>query len=141
MDITEDTRDGRTRTKHVPGLRQGLDPAEDPVLGMFLRFFPVSFFVAALPRVGEHYAASRGQHMVTWNKGTLLRFIGMLVHMAAYPLPNIKWHWVWPKHLPAHSAPVFPAAQYMSRTTFERYWQYCAIPGYLGADIAGEPSE
>lgn len=50
-EITEDSRDRRERTKHVPGLRKNLDPSEDPVLGMFCRFFPVSFFTAAMPRV------------------------------------------------------------------------------------------
>lgn len=61
-EILEDTRTTRQRTKHVAGLRQGLDPAEDPVLGLFLRFFPVSFFTASLTKVAAHYNAQGGRH-------------------------------------------------------------------------------
>ena len=104
-------------------------------------FFPLTFFTASFPDVAAHYTSRGLRQRVVWDKGTFLRYLGMLLSFTSTPLPNIKWHWNWPDHLPAHKAPLFPAKQYMLYAVFARYWQYCALPGFLGANSEGsEPT-
>ena len=138
--VETDPRDVQGLVQRRCGLRRGLDPHEDVVFGLFNRFFPVSHFTSKLPQVQSAYAASGSRNVVSWTKGTFLRYLGVLVHMAAHPLPNMEWHWRWPEHLPSTAAPSFPVRKVMSEHTFKRYWQYTAIPGMSGGrDDTAEP--
>lgn len=138
--VDTDPRDEQEITVRRCGLRRGLDPSEDAVFGLFCRFFPVSHFTSRLPLVAGAYSTSGARNVVSWTRGTFLRYLGVLVHMSAHPLPNMEWHWRWPAHLPVGAAPAFPISKVMSEHTFKRYWQYCAIPGMLGGqDESNEP--
>jgi hypothetical protein len=89
---------------------------------MFRRFFPVDYFVTRLGDVAAHYNQQGHRHTVSWTRGTLLRFLGCLLHMAVFPLPNHHWHWNFPSHLPNSAAPNFPLKSVISEMTFKRYW-------------------
>lgn len=84
--------------------------------------------------MAQHYNEGSSKHAVSWTKGTFLRFIGIIIHMTAVPLPAYEWHWRWPEAVPASSAPAFPVKLVMNEHTFKRYWQYMALPGFLGSD-------
>ena len=71
-----------------------------------------------------------------------MRFLGVLLHTSVYPLPTIAWHWNYPPNLPASAAPNFPVKSVLAHMTFKRYWQYLAMPGFLGGeDGESEPVE
>lgn len=64
-----------------------------------------------------------------------MRFLGLLVRAAIYPVPNLTWHWRWPAHLP-DTRGWQSAKRWMSEVVFFRYWRYATIPG-----IYGDPEE
>lgn len=110
------------------------------MFGLFGRFFPTRYFVNKMDDVAQHYYAQGHRHTVSWTKGTFLRFLGILIHMSIYSLPNHEWHWNYPEDLPTAAAPNFPMKAVMSAMTFRRYWQYCAMPGYLGGATHNDES-
>lgn len=84
-----------------PGLKNGLEESEEPVLGLFLRFFPLQYFMAhmnVLKQRWENVATSR--HVIPWTKGMFLRFLGMLVTMCMHPVPNSAMYWRKPAGWP-----------------------------------------
>ena len=115
-------------------LREALDSSADPVLTLFMRFFPLATYMSHLGDVAQHWGeAGSSRHFIPWNKGLMLRFFGLLVRMAMAPLPNVEFHWRWPLEWPNNAHVAF--TKWMSEAEFKRYWQYIPIPGYMG----GEP--
>ncbi len=110
-----------------PGLKQRLDDSEEPILGLFLRFFPVAYFMAHIEKMrkaGKDKGKSR--HHVPWDKGTFLRFLGVIIKLALYPLPNIEWHWRWPTAFPGGGPPSIK--HIMREIVFKRYWRFACLP-------------
>lgn len=127
-----DPRDEQNLKQHRAQLKRAFDPEEDKVFGLFMRFFPLNFFVDRLQDVADHYNSVPGRNRVSWTKGTFLRFLGVLIHFAVSSVPNMEWHWRWPDDVPSHAAPTFAVAAIMSEHTFKRYWQYITMPGLMG---------
>lgn len=73
---------------------------------------------------------TRGQassrHNVPWDKGTFLRFLGVIIKLALYPLPNIEWHWRWPSEFPGQGPPSLK--HLMREIVFKRYWRFACLP-------------
>lgn len=95
---------------------------------MFRRFFPIDYFMGHLEEVAAAQASgSSTRHVIPWNKGTFLAFLGVLIQLALNPLPNIEWHWRWPSHLPARGKR--DMGKVMREVVFKRYWSLMCIPG------------
>lgn len=111
----------------VAGLKQRLDDEEEPILGLFLRFFPLAYFMEHIKKLheGEHGKTS-SRHKVPWNKGTFLRFLGCIIRLAMYPLPNIEWHWRWPTVFSSDKPPGLK--HLMREIVFKRYWRFAVLP-------------
>lgn len=109
-------------------LSAGLEATEEPFLALFLRFFPIALYMehlAELARSGIASVASR--HRVELSKGKFLRFLGILIRFAIFPLPNMEWHWRWPASFPA--AAHAGIKDKMSEFIFKLYWRQACIPG------------
>lgn len=77
-----------------PGLKRKLDDGEEPVLGLFLRFFPLQYFMQHMHHVnGQWQNMATSRHLIPWNKGMFLRFLGVLIQMCLTPVPNTEYHW------------------------------------------------
>lgn len=101
-EILTDPRDQQGITRRPGTLTRALIDEEEPYLGLFLRFFPLSTFEQRFADVANHYRTNRAtRHNVPFNRGVFLRFLGLLLRMVTSPLPNMAWHWDWPSHLPA----------------------------------------
>lgn len=104
----------------------------DPVLTLFSWFFPLQLFLNHIRELNERKPGPpNDRHVIPWNQGVFLRFLGILIRAAIMPLPNLTWHWRWPKHLPKPEGWV-SCKQWMSETVFMRYWRYACIPGVFG---------
>lgn len=76
------------------GLKRALGENEEPVLGLFLRFFPIQHFMAHMNVVRGQWAnMATSRHVIPWNKGLFLRFLGVLIQMSLSPMPNTEFHW------------------------------------------------
>ena len=96
-----DAREGEGLTKKRVRLIEPLDEEAEPILSLFLRFFPLALFLGHLAGVATRWAASgTSRHIIAWNRGTFLRWLGVLIRMAIHPLPNIDYHWRWPRSWP-----------------------------------------
>jgi hypothetical protein len=96
-----DAREAEGIRKKAAGLKTELDETADPVLTLFLRFFPLATYMEHLADVAQRWSAGpSSRHTIPWNKGVFLRFLGVLIHMAIFPLPNMEWHWKWPSNFP-----------------------------------------
>lgn len=105
---------------------------EKPVLGLFLRFFPLATFEERFADVAAHYQTNRAtRHNVPFNRGVFLRFIGLLLRMVICPLPNIAWHWNWPEYLPEELGFNANFKAFMSYQVFKQYWKYLLFPGFV----------
>lgn len=119
-------------------LVEGLDGTEEPIFGMFRRFFPIDYFMEhmAAVRQAQSGGGATSRHTIPWDKGTFLVFLGVIIQLALNPLPNIEWHWRWPSHLPK-----IPGrknmAKVMREIVFKKYWQLMCVPG-VHHQIAGE---
>lgn len=99
--ITVDAREAQGIRPKIAGLRQPLDPEANPILTLFLRFFPLDTYLEHLADVAHAWEAGpASRHNIPWNKGAFLRFLGVLVHMSCFPLPNIAHHWKFPASFP-----------------------------------------
>lgn len=99
---------------------------------MFFRFFPLQLYLNHLHELkARRPGANTSRHKVPWDQGVFLRFLGLLIRFSIMPLPNLDWHWRWPRHLPEvkgwQSAKVW-----MSETVWKRYWRHACIPGVYG---------
>lgn len=56
--------------------------------------------------------------------------MGLIIRTAIQPLPNLEWHWRWPKEVAPIDHPNFK--KYMSEIVFMRYWRFACIPGVYG---------
>lgn len=118
--IDVDERDKQGIARRRCGLTQRLEEGEDPFLGLFLRFFPVDAFTRHFDDVAAHYAAHRrARHAITWSRGVFLRFLGIIIRMAVWPLPNVEWHWRWPSKLPEEAQPGVGFAHLMTEAVFK----------------------
>ena len=134
--VETDCRTEERVTERRARLKKVLDAGEEPVLACFLRFFPLAYFLDGFAKVSELHLRTRAatdRHNVSWTKGTFLRFLGILLHFTATPVPNIRWHWAWPEDLPKSVAPTFPVSSVMSYAVYQRYWRYMVLPGIAGS--------
>ena len=100
-EIPVDPRDMQGMSKRRPFLRRRLDEGEEPILGIFLRFFPLQMYVNHLQEAAEKWRGGGGsKHGIPFDKGTFLRFLGVLLKMAMHPLPKYSYHWRWPSEFP-----------------------------------------
>ncbi len=108
------------------GLTQQLDEGEDPVLGLFLRFFPMRLFETRLGEVRDNWMNMQiSRHTIDWSKGKFLRFLGVLIYMCLHPLPNIEMHWRWPsEYAPRVGSGASTLGRIMREIEFKKYWQY-----------------
>ncbi len=75
-------------------------------------------------------AGPASRHNIPWNKGVLLRFFGVLVHMACFPLPNMEFHWKFPSRYPAAAEKGRSnLKQVLRQVVFNKYWQLICLPG------------
>ena len=94
---------------------------------MFLRFFPLLAYVEHVADLARGKAGpTSSRHVVPWNKGTFLRFLGLVIRLAILPLPNLTWHWRWPSSFPSASLKSLKA--YMPEVVFLQYWKFACIP-------------
>lgn len=128
--IPVDAREAAGIQSRKAGLRGTLEG--EPILTLFSWFFPMQLYMSHLMELAARKPGPRGsRHNIPWNKGTFLRFLGLLIRASIMPLPNLEWHWRWPKHLPKINGWT-SAKEYMSETVFMRYWRYATIPGVYG---------
>lgn len=103
------------------GLTRRLDEGEDPILGLFLRFFPLQTYLDHLNVVASTQTeAASSRHAIPWDKGTFLRFLGVLIMLSMNPLPNSEWHWRWPRDLPPSK--LASVKKLLREITFRKYW-------------------
>jgi hypothetical protein len=66
--ITLDPREAEGIRKKQAGLRQALDPEADPILTLFLRFFPLGTYMDHLADVAGQWAlGATSRHIIPWN--------------------------------------------------------------------------
>lgn len=61
-------------------LIERLEDAEEPVFGLFRRFFPIDYFMGHLNEVAaSQKSGASSRHAIPWDKGTFLAFLGVLI--------------------------------------------------------------
>ena len=71
--------------------------------------------------------APTSRHNVNWDKGTFLKFLGLLIRFTVHPLSNVEWHWRWPHDVPEMG--LKDVKHIMSEVVFKKYWQKATVPG------------
>jgi hypothetical protein len=126
-----DIRETRGHLGKRAHLRHGLQEGADPILALFLRFFPMQMYeehMEVLARKQKDKEDAPGsRHNVKWDKGTFLKFLGLLIRFTIQPLPNFTWHWRWPHEVPEIG--LKDVRHIMREVEFKRYWQKACVPG------------
>lgn len=132
VQVTTDIRE--TRDGHLgkrAHLRRGLVAGEEPILGLFLRFFPMEMYEEHLEKLRKETAGlgqpGTSRHVVKWDKGTFLRFLGLLLRFTVVPLANMEWHWRWPADVPDMG--VRDVKNIMTEVVFKKFWAKATVPG------------
>lgn len=102
------------------------------MLTLFCWFFPLQLFMEHVMELnGRQPGPPKDRHLIPWNKGVFLRFLGILIRAATHPLPNLTMHWRWPSNLPRPEG-WKSCKGWMTETVFLRYWRFACIPGVYG---------
>jgi hypothetical protein len=123
-------------------LRRPIQETEEPILGLFLRFFPIGMYEEHLEMLRDLDKKGEGatsRHAVKWDKGTFLKFLGLLIRFTATPLSNVDWHWRWPHDVPEMG--LRDVKHIMSEAVFKKMWQKATVPGVEAEDMGEEEDE
>lgn len=121
-------------------MRANIDNQE-PILTLFLNFFPMQRYLAHLQELAKRKPGPKNsRHYIPWTEGMFLRFLGLLIRAAIVPLPNLEWHWRWPKDVPDVRG-CASNKKWMTEVIFFRYWRFACIPGTYGGVEEAEVDE
>ena len=100
------------------------------LLDHFLAFFPLSEFAAVFERMQTSYNARWSDGYMQFNRGSFLRFLGVLLRFSIYNLPT-KMYWEADRDM---EYPEFFVSDVMNRRDFFGFWSALVYPDEHNGD-------
>lgn len=79
------------------------------------------------------------RHTIPWDKGTFLKFLGLLIRFTVHEVSNMEWHFRWPHDVPEMG--LKDCKHIMSEVIWKKYWQKAVVPGVNNDEIVEDDDE